>query len=328
MSPAGQPKYILTLPNNTTVVQASNIFTFKNAGPNNNGNYVATYVDAAGCRSGSSNVVSVTVNPPTLARLLPATQTVAFNGIITFMALPADGDLYVLTKPNGETISQSSPVFTIEPATPDDEGTYSVTVTAHGCPPSTSDLAEVKLGGGCGLSIGLTAQPACLATDTGSITVTFGGAKQVNYAINGAVQPGLVSSPFTIEGLQPNQNYTISISVPGPCSALCTTQATIRVGVDIAEPPALSVSSVCQGGNLTFTVLPADQKSYTLTLPDNTTLTQVGDNIFTITNASSVNNGDYSATYISQNDCQSPASNVVMVTVNPLPPERLRLLPK
>ena len=319
VTPSGQSTYILTLPDGSTMMQAgNNVFTFDDASSLNNGNYTASYIDTNGCQSAVSNVVPIVVQQTPVAILQPQVQSVPLNGTASFVVLPAQANQYVLQTPTGNLIAQTSNIFTIAPTSLTSYGTYTATVTVNGCTSDPSNGVTLVQGGTCNIALSLTAVPACTTAGLGSINASFTGSSTgvVNLFVNGMSQ-GTVTSPFVIPNLLPGKTYVVLIE--DVTNTGCTNTATIAVTTDNVPAPVLTASSACQGQPLYLSVSPSNQSSYTLTLPNQMTMTQSLNNVFTIPNATSANDGQYSAQYTTFNGCTSVPSAPLTVQVSPLP---------
>ena len=265
----------------------------------------------------SSTITIGGTGPVVQPTLTPTSQTVPQGGTITFQATPVQSYItYVLHTPGRGLIEQTgNGTFVLDSAQCTDAGGYFVEAVADSCPVLQSTPVTVAIGGTCDLSVTLTPTTGCSTTSAGSIAVTFaGGSGSVNYFVNGMQQPGPIRSPFTIQNLAVG-NYEIQlVDAQNPS---CTTEATTAVKAFVPPAPELTFSASCTGQPLVFTVTPpvaGPFEFFTLFFPDGTSQTQIN-NIFTITNATEEENGNYSANYTDANGCVSARSTIVPVTI-------------
>lgn len=264
----------------------------------------------------SNTVVIGGTGPIVKPTLTPQVQTVPVAETIRFQVEPVQSFArYVLHTPARGNITQmGNGTFVLMDAQCTDAGGYFVQSIVEN-EVMQSDPVTVFIDGTCNLAVGLNATASCGNQSAGQIDVSFtGGSGSVNFSVNGTRQPGPVRSPFTIPNLAAG-TYTISLT--DSVDTHCTNEATIDVKPVVPAAPTLTFQAQCTGQPLVFTITPPGQgpfQTFTLYFPDGTSQTQIN-NIFTITNATEEQNGNYSASYTDANGCESARSPIVPVTI-------------
>ncbi|HLP54771.1 MAG TPA: LamG-like jellyroll fold domain-containing protein [Fluviicola sp.] len=251
------------------------------------GTYTVQVTNAAGCQSAASAGTTVTVNA------LPATPTISAGGPTTFCA----GGSVALTSSAGTSYlwSNGATTASINATT---AGTYTVQVTnAAGCQSAASTGTTVTVNA-------LPATPTISAGGPttfcagGSVTLTSSAGTSYLWS-NGATT---ASVNATTAG-----TYTVQVTNAAGCQSAASSGTTITVNA-LPNTPIISPNgptTFCQGG--------------TVNLASSAGITYLWSTGATTASIDVTNSGNYSVQITGPNGCQSPASAVAVVTVNPTP---------
>ncbi|WP_343634191.1 FG-GAP-like repeat-containing protein [Fluviicola sp.] len=238
----------------------------------------------SGCSSGSSASTDVLVNPT------PATPTITAGGATTFCT----GDSVVLTSTAGTSYLWSTGETT-QSITVTTSGSYSVTIIDGPCSSSASNVINVTVN---------PIPTAPTITAGGPTTFCSGGSVVLT---SSASTGNLWSTGETTQSITVATagSYTVTQTLLG-----CTSPVSASTDVFVNPTPAAatitagSATTFCAGGSVVLTSTPGT--SY---------LWSTGETTQSITVTTS---GSYSVTII-DGPCSSSASNVINVTVNPIP---------
>jgi SdrD B-like domain len=289
--------YSWTGPNNFTATTAE--VTLSNVTPANAGAYTVVVSNVNQCTS--TALANVIVNPsPTVSA---TGATVCTGGTLQLSASSVAGATYAWVGPNNFTSTDKSP--TIANATISNAGTYGVLVTdLKGCKATANATVSV----GASLSVTATSNsPVCVGKD---LTLTANGGAGATYAWTGPNNFVSTAAAVTIAQAQVNANGVYSVKVTNTDG--CTGTATTAVTVNPAPTTAPVSAEVCQGGNVTITMIGG--VGYSWTGPNNFTATTAE---VTLSNVTPANAGAYTVVVSNVNQCTSTA--LANVIVNPSP---------
>ncbi len=251
------------------------------------GSYTVQVTNASGCQSPASTATTVTVNPA------PATPTITAGSATTFCA----GGSVTLTSSTGTSYLWSTGATTasINVTT---SGSYTVQVTnAAGCQSAASTATVVTVNS-------LPAAPTITASGPtsfclgNSLTLTSSAGTSYLWSTGETTQ----SINVTTSG-----SYTVQVTNAAGCQSPASTATTVTVSPLPATPTATAggPTTFCAGGSVVLT-----------SSATNNNVWSTGETTQSITVTTS---GSYSVQRINGAGCLSTPSNVINVTVNPLP---------
>jgi len=257
---------------------------------NTAGTYDVTLTDTNGCQSAPSAPITTTINP------LPAAPIISANSSTTF----CDGDSVTLSAPTGFVNYQWSNGETTQSITVTDSNTYFCIITdANGCVSPVSNPTNTTA---------TTAPAAPIITTSGATTFCEGqnvtltapsGFTDYTWSNGETTQSITVTNSGTFDVFVSNDNDCQSpLSAPVTVTSISSTIAPLII-VD-------GETMLCEGESVTLTA-PSGLSSY---LWSNGSTTQ---SIFVSTT------GTYICTITSADGCESPPSDPIEITVNPLP---------
>jgi gliding motility-associated-like protein len=281
---------------------------------------IAVYNPQVPVCTGNTEQVVITVRPPVNASAgsnspVCSGQTINLNGNTTNA-----GATFAWAGPNGFNSNQQNP--SIPSAIPANAGTYTLIVTASGCP-STPVTTNVVVNTTATIGGFTTSNPTSCGSATGSITLTGlsnNTTYTVNYTFNGnpATPVSLTtngSGSLTIPNLVAGTYNNVVVGING-CGSNAVGPITLSDPSAPNTPSAGSNSPICSGNTLTLNA--------STTSPGIATWTWSGPNGFTsnvqnpsIPNTTTAATGVYSVT-VTINNCTS-AAETVNVVVNPTP---------
>jgi gliding motility-associated-like protein len=264
------------------------------------GNYTVIYTSTNNCSAPVSTAVSVTVNP------IPPQPSVAASGSLTFcdgasVSLTATsagftGGTYIWS--NGSTdnplVVKISGNYTVVYTSSNNctaPVSAEVVVTVNPIPPQPSVAASGPLTFCDGASVSLTATSAGF---TGG-TYTWSN--------------GSTANPLIVKT---SGNYPVIYTSTNNCSAPVSAAVSVTVN-PIPPQPSVAASgplTFCDGASVSLTATSAGFTGGTYTWSSGST-----DNPLVVKIS-----GNYTVVYTSSNNCSTPVSAEVVVTVNPIPP--------
>jgi gliding motility-associated-like protein len=267
----------------------------------------SVFATVAGC-PGASGTVAVTVIS------IPSTPTVTSNSpvcagsALTFSAQPIAGATYSWTGPNSFTSAVQNP--TITNASTAASGTYSVFVTASGCPGGTGTVAVTVNPIPATPTVSANS-PLCAGQTLNLQSQTFAGA---TYSWTGPASfsstlqnPSITNATLTNSG-----TYSVTTTLLG-CKSLPGT-VSVTVNPIPVTPTASATSPICAGQTLSLTAQTVAGASYTWSGPNSFSSSSQNP---TIGGASTAASGTYSV-FVTVAGC-SGNSGTASATVNPIP---------
>jgi hypothetical protein len=251
------------------------------------GNYTLQVTDATGCQSPASSPVTITVNA------LPATPTITAGSSTTFCS----GGSVILTSSTGNSYLWSTGETT-QSITVSTSGSYTVQVTdALGCQSVASAPTSVTVNA-------LPATPTISASGSttfclgSSITLTSSAETSYLWSTGETTQSIVVST---------SGSYTAQVTNAAGCLSPVSSPTTVTVNALPGAPTATAggPTTFCAGGSVVLT-----------SSSTNNNLWSTGETTQSITVTTS---GNYSVQKETGATCLSAPSNVITVTVNPLP---------
>jgi gliding motility-associated-like protein len=282
------------------------VFTWSNGSTENplivktSGNYTVIYTSTNNCSAPVSAAVSVTVNP------IPPQPSVAASGSLTF----CDGASVSLTATSagftGGTYIWSNG-STDNPLVVKISGNYTVVYTSsNNCSAPVSAEVVVTVNP-------IPPQPSVAAS--GPLTFCDGGSVSLTATSAGFTggtytwSNGSIANPLIVKT---SGNYTVVYTSTNNCSAPISTSVVVTVN-PIPPQPSVAASgplTFCDGGSVSLTATSAGFTGGTYTWSSGST-----DNPLVVKIS-----GNYTVVYTSSNNCSTPVSAEVVVTVNPIPP--------
>jgi hypothetical protein len=237
-----------------------------------------------GCSSGASAAENVTVNPT------PATPSISAGGLTTFCL----GGSVVLTS-SASTGNVWSTGETTQSITVTASGSYYVNVVDGPCTSANSNVINVTVNPIPGVPT-ITASGSTTFCSGGSVTLTS------SFLLGNVWSTGETTQSITVTT---SGSYTVEHVLLG-CSSGASTAENVTVNPTPATPTitAGGATTFCAGGSVTLT-----------STPGTAYLWSTGETTQSITVTTS---GSYSVTIV-DGPCSSAASNVINVTVNPIP---------
>jgi|GEM_PF-903960 len=257
---------------------------------NTAGTYDVTLTDTNGCQSTPSTPITTTINP------LPTAPIISANSSTTF----CDGDSVTLSAPTGFVNYQWSNGETTQSITVTDSNTYFCIITdANDCVSPVSNPTNTTA---------TTAPAAPIITTSGATTFCEGqnvtltapsGFTDYTWSNGETTQSITVTNSGTFDVFVSNNNDCQSpLSAPVTVTSISSTIAPLII-ID-------GETMLCEGQSVILTA-PSGLSSY---LWSNGSTTQ---SIFVSTT------GTYICTITSADGCESPPSDPIEITVNPLP---------
>ena len=237
--------------------------TINGAGVNADGTYSLTIT--VGSCSSSTETVDVTVNETPAISANAVSTDVREGDDIELNSGTLAGATYSWTGPNGFTSSDQNP--TIIGATPAEDGTYSLVVTANGCSSASSDVT-ITVNAPASLTISGT-DISCNGLTDGEATVTPTGNGPYSYSwspgsATGQTATGLADGTYTVDVTDGNgcvSSETVTITEP-TAIALTTSATASQCTVDDGTA---TVSATGGEGTYTYDWTPSGQTTATAT---------------------------------------------------------------
>jgi hypothetical protein len=259
-------------------------------------------VTTSGCSSSASSATTVTVNP------IPATPTVTpggpttfcTGGSVTLTSSSASGNQWYLSgNPiGGETAQQY--VATAG-------GSYTVVVTANGCPSSPSSTTSVTVNTIPATPVIGTGGPTTFC-EGGSVTLTSSSASGNQWYLGGNPIGGATAQQYVATD---GGDYTVIVTQTG-CSSSASSSTTVTVNPVPSTPTVTpgGPTTFCTGGSVTLTSSSEGGNQWYLN----------GNPIGGATGQQYVATatGGYTVV-LTANGCSSAPSSSTAVTVNPIP---------
>lgn len=265
----------------------SNSATTQNINVNATGSFTMQVTDANGCTSPVSDAVAVTVNS------LPVKPVITPGGPTTF----CNGGSVTLTSSalSGNTWSTAATSQSINVT---GAGSYTVKTTdGNGCTSPVSDAIAITINALPAKPV-ISAGGATTFCQGGSVTLNSPAAAGYTWSNGATVQ----NIPVTTTG-----SFTVKVTDANGCISPLSDAVAVTVNPLPAQPAITAGSSTtfCQGGSVTLSSPAAAVYAWsTGSTSKQIVISQPGTYTLQITDA---------------NGCQSPLSNGVLVTVNPLP---------
>jgi len=221
---------------------------------------------------------------------------------------------YQWRKDGEDILDATEPVYTIDPVTTDDAGSYDVLVSTD-CGSVTSDPAALTVESPPAITQQPTDQAACIdgpvtfqVTAVGSTPLTYQWRKD-GEDIDGATQ-----SSYTIDAVSTEDAGEYDVVVSNPCGSQTSEPATLTVtdvGPSITEHPADQI--VCEGDAVIFTVVAeGDGLSYQWR-KDDEEIPGATESSYTIDSVSLADTGNYDV--VVTNPCGSETSEAATLGV-------------
>ncbi len=261
------------------------------------GTYSVTVTDDNGCTDMTTTTVEIFPEP-----VIEITDNSPVCETRTISVTSTGGITYQWEGPNGFTFSASD--FDIPNATPNESGTYSLTVTdGNGCTSTSSIDIEVLPAPPAAAS---NTGPACNLT---SLTINaIGGTSYEWEGPNGFTSNDASHTFNPVETAQAG-TYTVTVTDDNGCTATATTE------VEIFDLPVASTSNnspVCEGSMVTLTA--SGGTSFLWEGPLGFSAVTPTPTLTDITLAQA---GDYTVTVTDDNGCTSSSTTNVIVHPNP-----------
>ncbi|HKO54399.1 MAG TPA: hypothetical protein VJ276_00895, partial [Thermoanaerobaculia bacterium] len=265
------------------------------------GNYTVT-TTVAGCPSAQSAATAVTVNPT------PATPTITPGGPTTFCA----GGSVTLTSSSAsgnQWYLGGSPIggATANTYNATAAGSYTVIVTASGCPSASSAATTVTVNPTPATPTITPGGPTTFCAG-GSVTLTSSAASGNQWSLNGSPIGGATATTYNATA---TGNYTVIATISG-----CPSAASAATSVTVNPTPATPTitpggpTTFCTGGSVTLTSSAASGNQWSLNG------SPIGGATANTFNATAT--GNYTVV-VTTSGCPSAPSAATSVTVNPIP---------
>lgn len=271
------------------------------------GTYSVTAIEN-GCSSSAGTTVA-TINPPPAAPTAGSNSTVCSGRTLSLTASTISGASYAWTGPNSFTASVQNP--TIANVTSASAGTYSVTATVGGCPPSTAGTVTVVINPTPAAPSASSNSPVCVgvnislsASTVGSSTYAWTGPASFTASVQNPVVTGVTTAKAG--------TYSVTATEAGCTGPAGTT--TVVVNSPPAAPTVSSNSPVCVGLNLSLTASTISGASYAWNGPNSYTASVQNP---VLNGVSTANAGTYSV-IATVNGCTGTAGTATVI-VNPAP---------
>ena len=251
------------------------------------GDYLVSVIDGNGCVSPASDSVSVLVNP------LPAQPVITASDSLTF----CQGDSVILSGPAGFVYQWSNSDTTQNILVSNSETFTLAVIDGNGCVSPLSDSVEVVVNP-------LPAQPTVQASGPlefcAGDSVTLSGPAGFTYAWSN----GASGQSITVDS---SDTYSLTVSDGNGCASPISAATQVTVNPLPVQPliTASDTTAFCAGGDVT------------LSAPSG--FDYLWSNGETTANILVDSSGTFTVQVIDSNNCISPLSPSVAVTVNPLP---------
>ncbi|MNU77255.1 C protein alpha-antigen precursor [compost metagenome] len=265
----------------------SNGATTQSINVTTSGSYTAQITDANGCQSTASMGITVTVNA------LPTTPIITAGGATTFCT----GGSVTLTSSAGTSYLWSNGATT-QSINVTASGSYTVQITdGNGCQSTASAPTTVTVNP-LPATPTITAGGATTFCAGGSVTLTSSAGTTYLWS-NGATTQSI---NVTTSG-----SYTVQITNASSCQSAASLATTVTVNPLPATPTITTsgATTFCDGG--------------TVTLTSSAGIAYLWSNGATTQSINVTTSGSYTVQVTDGNGCQSVASAVTTITVNPLP---------
>jgi hypothetical protein len=297
--PAGATSYAWSIVNGT-ITSATNIQTITyTAGASGTVDLTLVVTNASSCSA--TNTVNVTINPtPATPTITPGGPTTfCAGGSVTLTSSSATGNQWSL---NGNPIGGATNNTFNATAS----GSYTVVVTASGCPSAASAATVVTVNPLPATPTITPGGPTTFCTG-GSVTLTSSAASGNQWFLNGNPIGGATNTTFNATA---SGSYTVKTTDVNSCTSAASAATVVTVNPIPATPTITGNSSFCTGGNTTLTSSSASGNQWFLN----------GNPIGGATNQTFVATaaGSYTVT-VTASGCTSAASAAKVVTVNPNP---------
>jgi hypothetical protein len=259
-------------------------------------------VTTSGCSSAASSATVVTVNPaPATPTITPGGPTTfCTGGSVTLTSSSASGNQWYLNgNPIGGATNQTYGATA--------SGSYTVVVTASGCPSAPSAATVVTVNPIPATPVIGTGGPTTFCA-AGSVTLTSSSTSGNQWYLNGNPIGGATNQTF---GATASGSYTVVITTSG-CSSAASSATVVTVNPAPATPTITpgGPTTFCTGGSVTLTSSSASGNQWYLN----------GNPIGGATNQTygATASGSYTVV-VTTSGCSSAASSATVVTVNPAP---------
>ncbi|WP_430403607.1 PKD domain-containing protein [Fluviicola sp.] len=255
--------------------------------PTTSGSYSVQITNPAGCQSAASGATTVTVNPA------PSAPTISAGGAIALCS----GGSVTLTSTTGAGYLWSTGATT-QSITVSAAGTYTCkVVSGAGCQSPNSNSITVTVG---------TPPSTPTITTGGSTTFCSGGSVTLTSTAGTSYLWSNGATTQTITATTAG-SYTVQVTNAAGCQSAVSGATTVTVNPTPSAPTltAGGATTFCSGGSVTLTSTTG--AGY---------LWSTGATTQSITVSAA---GTYTCKVVSGAGCQSPNSNAITVTVNPVP---------
>jgi len=311
-TPSGYTNYDFYIGSTLSQSGSSNIFTSTSIF--NTDTVTVNAIDFV-CPGPQSNPVVVTVDNP-MATLSSTDTTICDGFPVTITASPAGFSNYEFYL-NGSSV-QSGPALNYANSTlVNGDSVFVVATSSMACVGPVSAALTFTVNPIPTVTVTESNDTICLG-DNSVFTATPAGYDNYDFYVNGALVAFGTSNTYATTGILNGDTITVYATDKG-----CTSVASTTVPIYVISGPVVTLSSddfdstICAGTSVTFTATPGGFDNYYFYV--NSTLLQPGtSNTYT---TSTLANGDsiYVVAFDLNLNCQGPASDTIVFTVDSIP---------
>ncbi len=274
------------------------------------------YCEVSGdCGNVTSNTATLTVNENTAITTQPQSQDVCEGADVTFTVVASGSNLTYQWQKDGSNISgATSASLTLSNVTSADQGAYTCAVSGD-CGSVTSDAAVLTIGAGVTITEQPQSQTACTGGDVTFTVTATGDNLTYQWQKDGSDISGATSTSLALNNVTSADNGSYTCVITSDCGSVTSDAATLTVvdNTSITQQP--QSQDVCEGADVTFTVVATGSNLTYQWQKDGNDISGATSDSYTITGATSADEGDYTCTVTS--DCGTATSDAATLSLLP-----------
>jgi hypothetical protein len=303
------------LKNGNTISGATNsTYTINSTTLNDGANYTVRVSNSCGTNV-VSNVSALTVlGAPTISNH-PVSSTICVGSNLSLSVVSPDANVtYQWKKDNVNLNGQTTNSLTINNATLNEMGNYTVVVSNNSCGSTTSTIAYIGVVANTVIGSQPTGFTACEFTSNSLTINAAGGNLTYSWSKNGNLINGANSNILNFNSLSAADNGSYIAYVSGVCGNVISNSVNVLVNEN-TEITNLSTSFLgCEGSDLSLNPTVSGTNLTYQWLFNSTPISGANTSSYSIPSITALNSGDYTLSVIGT--CGIAVSNIVDVTVN------------